>query len=432
MDVIVIGAGAAGLAAAEDLVRADLSIVILEARDRLGGRIHTLHDDSIGAPVEFGAEFVHGVHEALWTIVRRARLSVSEVEGDFVDAEGSSEFPGEGMSSYDKLISSAAQLEGRDQSFKAVLDQSAYGAREKNWMTHFVEGFEAAPTDKISLQSLVQEAIATQSIQGERAFRFPGGYDQVVTCLAQSLDSGRATVHLGTAVTEVRWSHGKVEICAKPTAGGDASQFQARAALLTVPLGVLQAPPEAEGAIRFVPEIPNTSVFAPRLAMGLAVRITLVLEEPVWKQSARFKNLGFLFSRDPVMPTWWTGSSQSPPRITGWAGGPKAEKLKGVGNEVVYERALESLARLICVDARRLRKLVRSWHTHDWSTDPFARGAYTYAPVGEMDASQGLAAPAERTLFFAGEATCSDGHGSTVHGASASGRRAAAEILSSL
>jgi monoamine oxidase len=115
--------------------------------------------------------------------------------------------------------------------------------------------------------------------------------------------------------------------------------------------------------------------------------------------------------------------------ITGWAAGPNVRSLAGRTESERVQAALDALAVAIAADPHRLREQLQGGFTHDWQADPFSCGAYSYAGVGGNGAGDELATPLERTLFFAGEATLSDGRNATVHGAIASGRRAAREVL---
>jgi monoamine oxidase len=117
--------------------------------------------------------------------------------------------------------------------------------------------------------------------------------------------------------------------------------------------------------------------------------------------------------------------------IVGWVGGPEAERFIGSGEDYATAQALASLRQIFGIPEDRLRKLVLAAYSHDWGADPFSRGAYAYVPVNGLKAQQTLAYELNDTLFFAGEAT-SVGHIGTVHGAIASGERAAAEILTSV
>jgi monoamine oxidase len=141
--------------------------------------------------------------------------------------------------------------------------------------------------------------------------------------------------------------------------------------------------------------------------------------------------MNFLFSQDPVFPTWWTLMPIDAPVLTAWAPADAAEKLSGLSNEAICEQALQALGRVLHMPVERCRAELLHAHTHNWQADPYSRGAYSYVAVGGFDTQRELAAPLENTLFFAGEATNYEGHHGTVHGAIASGYRAAEEILKS-
>ena len=181
----------------------------------------------------------------------------------------------------------------------------------------------------------------------------------------------------------------------------------------------------------FDPEPPNLAA-ARRLEMGQAARIELRFRERFWESLPELAGLSFLHSLDPAVPTWWTELPMRVPVLVGWAAGPAAGQYAGQGREFAGNRAVQALARVTGVPEDEIGGLLEGWYWHDWQTDPYARGAYSYVPAGAMDARRALAAPAEGTLFFAGEATDLDGHSAMVHGAIASGRRAAAEIAAAL
>jgi monoamine oxidase len=120
------------------------------------------------------------------------------------------------------------------------------------------------------------------------------------------------------------------------------------------------------------------------------------------------------------------------PIITGWAPFRCAERLSGQSQSFVIERSLLSLGGMLGVGLAELQDMLEGAYFHDWQTDPFSLGAYSYGKVGANRAQKVLAAPVDNTLFFAGEATDTTGHNGTVHGAIASGQRAARQILRGL
>ena len=139
--------------------------------------------------------------------------------------------------------------------------------------------------------------------------------------------------------------------------------------------------------------------------------------------------MSFLHTTDRDFPTWWTAYPISAPVLVAWCGGRRARELSNLARPAIVEHAIDALARQLAVSRRRLHgELEQAW-THDWQNDPFARGAYSYQVVGGAEAPSLLARPLHGTLFFAGEATDESGATGTVHGAIASGRRAASQVL---
>src|SRR5205823_394044 len=173
--------------------------------------------------------------------------------------------------------------------------------------------------------------------------------------------------------------------------------------------------------------------------MGQAIRITLALRRDFWAEQQQLSQAAFIHSDDPFLPTWWTSldsaasllTADSSKALTGWAGGPKAESLSRLSDAELADRAIQSLARILSVKREAIEARLVRWYVHNWSKDQFARGAYSYARVGGLEARRLLAAPLENTLYFAGEAADTYGYSGTVHGALASGHRTARLILGS-
>jgi monoamine oxidase len=221
--------------------------------------------------------------------------------------------------------------------------------------------------------------------------------------------------------------------------------FAARRLLVTLPLGVLQARAGQLGAVRFIPALPQTKLEAlTRLEMGKVIRITLRFRHRFWDTISplpgdpeTLSNMSFLFSnsdsnsqsKDDWYPTWWTTLPEKLPVIIGWAPFRSAERLSSQSRSLVIDHALQTLAVLLNLRSEDLAELLDAAYFHDWQADPFSCGAYSYGAVGADGAQKELASPLENVLFFAGEATDTTGHNGTVHGAIASGHRAAQEII---
>jgi monoamine oxidase len=202
--------------------------------------------------------------------------------------------------------------------------------------------------------------------------------------------------------------------------------------IITVPLGVLQANAGDEGAIRFEPDATGILEAARKLRFGPVVRTVLRFRDRVLEQKSDLAEAGFLFSREPIFPTWWTALPVRAPIVTGWSAGPKADLLAGQSTAAIVARALKQFGRITGLSAELLQESFASAYFHDWQADPYSRGAYSYAPAGALPAREVLATPVEDTLFFAGEATETSGHSGTVHGAIATGFRAARQVLDCL
>lgn len=420
--VLIVGAGVAGLAAAHELAQAGAPVRILEARQRLGGRIFTVTDEA-GWPVELGAEFIHGKSPDLWQLIQRARLPIHEVPEKHRACGGSNaalkEMGGfwEGLSRIIEKIN----FKERDQPFATFLSrQTGFPSDWKKWANDFVEGFDAAHTDRISIHALAREEESSDRIGGDQSFRIATGYRDLVHWLASQLETKRVPVHCGTRVEMIRWQAGSVVIHARD-GGWRTRVFEAPRAIITLPLGVLKS-----GDVRFEPEVSEKRQAIEGLEMGHVVKINLLFRSRFWRE----KNFGFIHGCDDWFPTWW--SHEEAGLLTGWAGGPKAERMAKMDKNEIVDHAIKAVADIFEVSPRTVRASLEAAYFHDWSADPFSRGAYSYIPAGMMEAQQHLSWPVAETLFFAGEAATLDAQLGTVHGAISSGKRAAREVLQSM
>jgi monoamine oxidase len=427
-DVLVLGAGAAGLSAAAHLAESGCSVLVLEARDRIGGRVFTLEDAHLGAPLELGAEFIHGDAPATCELLRRAG-------GVRIDTAGTRWSLNEGRASprenifgaVHRLMQEVRTLGEADLSVEEFLarfaaDRSLDPARAYARM--MVEGFDAADPRRASVRAIAAEWNSMDGAQSRPAT----GYGALLTQLARA--AGGLSIRLQTPVQSIDWGGEDVRVTAASPAAP--LEFIARSALVTVPVSLLQLPPAEPGAIRFTPALEEKSAALRGIAPGPVLKVLLRFRHAFWEdlQGGRFRDAGFLHSPEAVFPTVWTQLPARVPLLTAWTGGPRAERLRGCDSSAIIEAALASLRTIFGAEPA-LRAELAAAYVHDWQADPYARGAYSYITVGGRDAPEALARPLRNVLFFAGEATSGEGIG-TVEGALRSGRRAASEILDSL
>jgi monoamine oxidase len=429
-DVLVLGAGIAGLVAARMFAERGLRTVVLEARDRVGGRIYS-RQTSEGI-VELGAEFVHGKDARLWALIEEAGAETIERDGAMLRETATGELR-EDEDVEEDLFDPLDQLADlqEDMTFADWLASSDVPKEQHAALRSYVEGFNAADAGRISALSLGLQQKAEGRIEGDRAWHLRGGYSQLAIYLANRVRKLGGEIQLGTVVQSVSWSAGEVTV---ETSSG---RFRAARCVVTLPLGVLQHINQ-HGGIQFAPE-PAAIAHARRLAMGSAERLTMIFREPWWEQSKRvnekaLQTMSFLFTFRRSPPVWWTPhpEPQALPTLTGWAGGPRATKLIGREAEDIESDICGALAEVFGLPEQQVRDALMATHKHDWETDPFSYGAYSYVPAGALDAPAMMAKPEAGTLFFAGEHTDTTGHWGTVHAALGTGLRVAQQVFDSL
>jgi len=443
MSVIVVGAGIAGLAAAKELSAAGVETTVIEARDRIGGRIHTIYDERIAAPIELGAEFVHGDPPEILELAKNADLHIVETEGNswYLNETGnlapsSDEPPGSDNKLW-KIAESYVKSNRPDLSFDAFLSLSetdGISDGEKEWSKRFVSGFHAAEPEKVGIYGLVTTQKAEESINGMNSHRMLNGYSRIAEVLQQESQKNGVKYLFNCAVTDVLWDKQPVRIETR-SSDDTRNSYEASAAIVTLPIGVLKNNSSRQNFVRFRPEIEQKQPILDKIEMGCARRVTLAFKGKWWtdmlkKIEPSKSKLGFLFGQNVPISVWWTGEPSDAALLTGWVGGPKAVELEKLDDEDFIDLAITSLSRIFAVGESMLDSELIKGFTYDWQADSFSGGAYTYMGVGGAKAAEKLAEPLSNRLYFAGEAT-NEGHWGTVHGAIASGSDAAREFLRS-
>jgi monoamine oxidase len=435
-DVIVIGAGAAGLSAAKELSQRGFRVTILEARERLGGRILTVRDSPFGAPVELGAEFVHGEPAETFEIVRAAGLNLSWLPDNHHRSKNGKLSASQGfwgkLAELRKDIARATSRTSKDQSLAEYLEHKKLNAESRLLLLNYAEGYNAGHSTKISLKSMAFE-------EGEdtKQFRIVDGYDRVIDWLAAGFDPARTEMRLNTVATEVHWKTGEVAVQTKRRELSSTESFRGQAVIVTVPAALLRA-----RHVLFEPDIAEKYRSLEKLEPGQVCKVVLKFSEAFWRNDDFLKEhalkndrlsdgLNFIHSEQDDVPFWWTSLPIENNVLVAWAGGPKGEALLAEDEATRIGRVLAALSKTFGVSQVSANQLLESWSCHDWLHDPFSGAAYTYVGVGGLSVAKSLARPVKKTLFFAGEATDFDQMG-TVAGALRSGKRAAQQVLSSL
>jgi monoamine oxidase len=429
-DIIVIGAGAAGLAAAAALARSGRSVLLLEARDRIGGRIWTRVEPALAAPVELGAEFIHGDSPETRALLRQAGSAALDASGEYWSLlqgrlQRRAESP---LGKVRAALEAADVLSQPDMSLEDFL-ASAHGRalpeEARTSARSFVSGFDAADPRLVSLHSVAEEWRSGGMLDSSQS-RPLGGYRAALLALCAALDGSRVHLQLQSVVTGVRWSDRAVEVDGVRL--GQPFRASARKAIVTVPIGVLKAPGDAPGAISFVPRLDAKQGALAQLLSGPVLKVILHCRRPFWEEldGGRYADASFFHAAGKAFPTFWTTLPVRAPLLIAWVGGPAAARLCALTDEEIVRQAMDCVSSVFC-GGNGMPEL-QAAHVHNWELDAYARGAYSYVAAGGGNAREVLATPLDGTLFFAGEATDTTGEATTVTGALRSGSRAALEV----
>jgi monoamine oxidase len=317
---------------------------------------------------------------------------------------------------------------GKDYSFAEFLSRSKrYGLSPtgRRFAQTMVEGFDAADPARVSAQSIAEEWRSGGAADSPQ-FRPAAGYAALMDSLAQRIQD-KAQLRLRSVVEQISWQRGRVEVSGKFV--GTPFMLTADRAIVTLPLGVL-----LQGAsVIFAPALDSKARALRGLASGPVMKVCMRFSAPLWETLAdgKYADASFFHLPGASFPTFWTALPLRAPLMVAWVGGPRAAQLSALSPEAVVAHAISSLQMTLGLKGAPKRRLLdaveETWY-HDWQSDPFARGAYSYILTGGKNARRALAKPIEDTLYFAGEATDATGEAGTVAGALLSGIRAAREI----
>jgi monoamine oxidase len=423
-DVLVIGAGAAGLGAARELVAAGKSVIVIEARDRVGGRVWTNRAWK-DVPIDLGASWIHGhIGNPLTDLAERFQVPTKVTDYDSIAL-----FNETGVALKGPEIARIMKLEGElKRGLRELAGRPANAAASsislEAAVSRWQESAAVSDDDRRMQRRVARNEIevefaadldelgfpgwnAGQEFAGQQRI-FPTGYGGIIDGLAQGLD-----IRLQTLARSIDYRRSPLSI--DTTAG----TFAAEHAIVTLPLGVLK-----QGTVRFLPELPEaTRVAISRLGMGLLDKVVVRFRESFWPDR---HILAFLTDRAEQWPDVFN--------LLPVCGQPVLMAFKS--GKAAHADERRSDRELVSMLMRQLRSAFGSgvgepeaWHVTRWASDPHAGGSYSYVRVGSTpEQRDALAAPLGERVFFAGEATHRD-HSATVHGAYLSGLREARRIL---
>ncbi len=415
---LIVGAGAAGLMTARELARAGRRVTVVEARDRCGGRIYPLPIREFGYPAEGGAEFVHGAAPVTRRLMREARLSLLPRGGRRWSTRTGALSPDESALPYADRFYRALSSVKVDLPIAEFLE-THFADRQydqlRRSITRTVEGYDAADPGRASTLALRDEWMARDD--GEHG-RIAEGYGGLIAYLEAECRRNGAAIHLGAAVTAIDEAGGRIAARCR-----DGGSFEVDAAILTVPpplLSEIALPSAARERVAAAADI----------GYGNVIKLLLRFATQWWAGQAGggLADLSFLLS-DATVPTWWTQYPAGHPVLTGWFAGPKADRVSSLTPTELVDMGITSLAEIFNLPPDRIARDLVASQAINWGTDPFARGAYSYA-TPETRAAQGvLGRPDGGAIFITGEGLYAGPDMGTVEAALASGVETARTIL---
>jgi monoamine oxidase len=429
-DVLIVGAGAAGLMAAYTLAQSGKKVNVLEARERCGGRIHTLHNELFFKQVELGAEFIHGDLPVTLQLLKEANIDYLPAGGEMWQYKNG-EFDHEGgfIEEWDLLMKKLMLLK-HDISIEAFLEKEFAGDEYnelKKSVRRFVSGYDTADPEKASTFALRNEWLGEDN---EAQHRVKGGYGIMIKYLEEAINNADGNIYLNSIAKEIQWEPSNVKVTTL-----DGIVYEAAQIIIALPLGILQADENQKASLLFTPPVTGQHTAIKDMGFGAIIKILLEFDEAFWLDNKTralagksLKNMSFVLSSEEI-PTWWTQVPQHSTILTGWLGGPPAAHKKDLPDEEILQQSLQSLSNIFKRPVDELKGRLTAFYVANWTNDPFTLGSYAYDTMEASQARMIINNPINNTLFFAGEYLYDGAAMGTVEAALSSGQEVAKRII---
>lgn len=424
-DIIIIGAGACGLFAARELSKKGSKVILLEAREKTGGRIRIV-TGKFSRSLDAGPEFIHGNMPITKKLFNEAGANFYQQQGKFYHSKNGTISISENLfEGWERVIIALKSLK-QDMTLNEFLLKYFADEKDKDLrkdMIQLTDGFDAADANRISVFA-IREELENGSI--ENSYEADGGYKILVEHLTYDCTNKGCHVQLNSEVTEISWQQDHVRV--KCTNG---KTLEAKQVLVTVSLGILLTNKNEKGHIEFIPPIPEKIAAAKKMGFGPVIKVNMEFRNTFWndedfkKVATQLPELRFL-NNGSEFPVWWTKTPEEP-FLVGWVGGSFAEKLKNLSDEELFEKAILSLSNIMLTSEKIVRDQLVAYSVSNWGADAYTKGAYSYETPQSAEAKRILWEPLANKVFFAGEALGK--HSGTVEAAFESAEQVIQEMM---